>query len=233
MLIFLITNKFLSIMKYFSISILALMIGAISFVSCSKEEVDNEGVDVHVDDVNGALFLRAGETEYLTNEVIIQKLQSRIEDNFGEGGQAISIVENMNFDNALITTFPGENIKCITIELSGNYSFVSYSNGNDVWKGGYIVETTINSGSSNVKILNLFLEEIVGFSAVDGVVVSVNNYGENPDFTASWYSPWVDCVEDKINTLANNPVLGLGCMAIGPECAGGIAIGCAVIIAFF
>ena len=62
-------------------------------------------------------------------------------------------------------------------------------------------------------------------------IIAINSF-DNDDNYKGWWSDWGECVGVNLNTMTNGSVggsiYGLACIAFGPECAAGVAIGCAI-----
>ena len=148
-----------------------------------------------------------------------------------------------NFENPTISSYEGTPVKSIIVHQKNinkdgsSYSFVTYSKDDVVWNRAILIKT--NKIKENEYIVEYYTtnNELLGnFTAKNGIIIESNFNSifdaNNKSKVFSWWETWADCVGVVLDSFTDGTVSGalggITCLAAGPECAAGVAIGCGI-----
>ena len=204
-------------------------------ISCSNDIMENPEPAGTTQLKNTQLLLNKTLREKLSENIIISLSTSRFKGN--------NPLNNIDLEKATISEYENTDLKSIVVPVSETMSFITFAKGNELAPegGAYVRIIKSEDGSQNVSFLTLKLEDFGGYTFKDGIVS--NSYGNtlNDDSRSkkakSWWGSWGECVGTGLNAMTDGSVegsvMGLLCIAFGPECAIGGALGCAVVATWF
>lgn len=208
--------------------ILKVLVLVLIVTSCNKE---NDEVTVEP-----TQLIELKSVEDLKNQELITKLENKLSNKITSRSNRFS--ESLNIDNATISEYEGYDIKSINISMSDNLTYTTYSKENELVDVEILTEIIQNGNSYSVKYYNLNYEEIGGVTVDNGIVTNAYGFFNDENLSGrssqmrGWWDTWGDCIGYNLDTMTDGSVegsiFGLACIAFGPECAAGLAIGCAV-----
>jgi hypothetical protein len=230
----LVTN--FKIMK--KLSLIAILIMVVLSACNRNDEIVNKTEPVQV--------VNLINSSPLTNQIILSKISTNVKNEYSlnKAKSALkSALSSLDLKNAIISEYENTEIRSVTIPISENLSYITYTKQDKVWEGGMLIEIQQENDTYYVKYYNLNKEVIGGLTVHDGIITDA--YGIITNSTKSsnslskvngWWSDWGDCVGASLTKMTDGSVKGsvwgLACIAFGPECAAGTALGCAAAATF-
>lgn len=194
----------------------------VCLTSCGKEEHNASKLETEP-------IFKLLESKPLTNEILLEKVESNIkEDEDISSKIKTKILINLDLAKVTISDYEETDIKSVVIPISEEYSYITYSKKDKIWEGGMLVKINKENELSIVEYYNLNEEKIGVLEVNNGKITDAFGiYNSN----RGWWDDWSDCVADGFNSMFDGSVggaaVGLLCVAFGPECAAGAALGCA------
>lgn len=148
-----------------------------------------------------------------------------------------SNLENINFDSATITDYEDSAVSGLTVPITEIRSYVTYALDGILTNQEMLIDISNIDNSSVVTYYNLNEELLGSITVTDGIITDSYGFDDvninlRNDGQKGWFDDWGECVGVNLNTMTDGSVggsiYGLACIAFGPECAAGIAIGCAI-----
>lgn len=214
-----------------------LVIVVLFFGSCSNEEQLVKESN-QIEQASSLL-----ESKQLTNQILLEKLNIKIKKD--ENSLFNELNKSKNFilksSDVKISTYETSDIKSITIPVANGYTYVTFSKEDKISEIGMFIKITQEDNKQLVRYYNLNEEIIGGFAVNQGIIThsfgNINETNKKSTLTnRGWWSTWGDCVGSSLTKMTDGSVegsiWGLACIAFGPECAAGTALGCAAAATF-
>ena len=200
-------------------------------LSCSKdtnEEVKNETAFKIPELLN---------TKKLENLALLDKANNSFSKSLNTRSSLNRMDDLPEFDynNTTISEYSDTEVKAIIVNQVDydiandvNYSILTYTDDVNVLPESLLIKfEKISETETKTSFLNFATNELLGeFTSVNGIVTKTDGKPRK-----SWFSFFGGCVSDFFNWTTSGSgtgaVIGLGCVASGPYCAGAIAIYCA------
>jgi len=152
--------------------------------------------------------------------------------------------QSLTFDNGQMASYENTSVQAIIFEqpnsLPGNtFSFVAFQQYGLIGDMAmYIQVEQLATNQSRASYYDLDYNLVAQFIVEDGIPSNFQGFPPQQASTAKkgWWGRWGSCVSAGFNSFFNgnplNAAAGLTCVAFGPACAAGGAVGCAAAATF-
>lgn len=138
-------------------------------------------------------------------------------------------------DNITISSYVDTDIKALIIELASNQTnveefFVTYALGEDLLDDYIVIKfEELDEVTRRTEFYDSSNQLLGAIIVQDNVIVEA--YSENTKSANDFGEKWNECIKRAIDRMSSGTTWGniefLACVAFGPSCAAGTAIGCA------
>jgi hypothetical protein len=210
--------------KKYVLLFVAIMFLSNFLISCEK---DNQ-IEPNTEAKQQVVVLN--NTKKLSNKVLISKLKDRL--STVNKSQTARSFNTLDIGSATISDYNGTDVKAITVPISENLTYTTYSLGEDLTDSELLIDIKLENNIYAVKYFNLEGKIIGEFSVKDGVILNTKvMFSKKQSITGRFGSRFGRCVQANTSRMTDGSFLGsvygLSCMAFGAQCAAGIALGCA------
>lgn len=175
-------------------------------------------------------------TRPLSNESLkintLQLIENQLDNTSPE---AVRMQQDIIHSKISISSFSNTSVNAIIIPSSTDYYYCVHEERGILLGLPFLIRLSSNVSQTTVYYFTVNLEELGRLKVERGVLIEFGfgfeqhgNALRRPGF----WNNWTNCVNRTLNRFTDGStfgaVMGLGCIAFGPECAAGISIGCAI-----